>query len=55
MGGLFEPIGMGSITEVAYPPEMMNWMHADFQIDVENWLLINDLKTPVWHAQGSFF
>ena len=53
MGGLFDPIGMGSITEGASPPEMMNWMHADLQIEVEKRLLVDGLKTPVWHAQGS--
>ena len=33
--GLFEPIGMGSRTEGASSPEMMNRMHADLQIEVE--------------------
>ena len=36
MGRLFNPICMGSSTEGASPPEMMNWMHADLQIEVEN-------------------
>ena len=35
---------MGSRTEGAYPPEMMNCMHTDFQIEVEKWLLVDDLK-----------
>ena len=51
--GLFEPIGMGSRTEGASSPEMMNRMHADLQIEVEKWLLVDDWKTPVWRAQGS--
>ena len=55
MGRLFNPICMGSSTEGASPPEMMNWMHADLQIEVEKWLLVDDLKTPVWHAQGGVF
>ena len=55
MGGLFEPICMGSSTERAYRPEMVNWMHADLQIEVENRILTDDQKTPVGHAQGSFF
>ena len=42
MGGLFDPIGMGSSTEGAAPPEMMNWMQADFKIEVEKWLLVDD-------------
>ena len=53
MGGLFEPICMRSITEGVSHPEKMNWMHADLKIEVEKRLLIDDLKTPVWHAQGS--
>ena len=52
---LFETIGMGSRTEGAYTPEMMNWMHADLQIEVEKRLIVDDRKTPVWHAQGSIF
>ena len=44
---------MGSSTEGASPPEIMNWMHPDLQIEVEKWLLIDDWKKPVWHAQGS--
>ena len=55
MGGLFESICMGSSTEGASPPEMMNWMHTDLQIEFEKRLLIDDLKMPVWHAQGSIF
>ena len=42
MGGLFEPICMQSSTEGAYPPENMNWMHADLQIEVEKRLIIDD-------------
>ena len=42
LGGLFEPIGMGSSAEGSSPPEMMNWMHADLQIEVEKWPLIDD-------------
>ena len=55
MDGLFEPIGMGSCMEGASPPEMMNCMHADLQIEVEKWILVDDWKTPVWHDQGSIF
>ena len=55
MGGLFEPIGMGSSWEGSSSPEIMNRMHADLQIEVEKWLLINYLKMTVWHAQGSIF
>ena len=55
MGGLFEPICMRSSTEGASPPEKMNWMHADLQNEVEKRLLVDDYKTPVWHAQGSIF
>ena len=47
MGGLFEPICVVSNTEGASPPEMMNWMHADLQIEVEKRLLVDDLKTSV--------
>ena len=36
MGGFLELICMVSSTEGASPPEMMNWMHADFQIKAEN-------------------
>ena len=42
MGGLFKLIGMGSITEGSSPPEIMNWMHVDFQIEFEKWLLVDD-------------
>ena len=42
MGGLFEPICMRSSTEGASPPEKMNWMNADLQIEVKKRLLIND-------------
>ena len=35
MGGLFDPICMGSSTEGASSPEMMNRMHTDLQIEVE--------------------
>ena len=52
-GGLFDSICMGSSMEELSPPEMMNWMHADLKIEVEKRLLINDLKTLVWHTQGS--
>ena len=38
-----------------FPPEKMNWMHADLQIEVENRFLIDDWKTPVWHVQGQYF
>ena len=55
MGGLFEPICMQSSTEGVSPPEKTNWMHADLQIEVEKRLLIDDWKTPIWHAQGSIF
>ena len=55
MGNLFKPICMVSSTEGASPPELMNWMHADSQIGVEKRLLIDDLKTPIKHAQGSIF
>ena len=55
MGGLFEPIGMGSSMEGASPPEMMKLMHAYLKIEVEKWLHVDDLKMPVWHAQGIFF
>ena len=47
IGGLFKPIGMGSSMELEYPPEMMNWMHADFQIRVGKRLLVDYLKMPV--------
>ena len=36
MGGLFEPIRMQYSTKVASPPDKINWMHADLQIEVEN-------------------
>ena len=55
MDVLFETIGMGSRTEVASTPEMMNWMHADLKIEDEKRLIVDDRKTPVWHAQGSIF
>ena len=55
MGGLFELIHMRSRTEGASPPENMDRMHADLQIEVEKRLLVNDLKRPVWHAQCSIF
>ena len=55
MGGLFETICIGSSTEGASPPEIMNWMHADLQIEVEKLHLIDDLKTHDWYAQGSIF
>ena len=42
MGGLFESICMGYIIEGALPPAMMNWMHADLQIEVEKRHLIDD-------------
>ena len=42
MGGLFEPIGMGSSTEGASPPETMNCIHANLQNEVEKRLLVND-------------
>ena len=42
MGGLLEPVCMESSTEVASPPAMMNWMHADLQINVEKRLLVDD-------------
>ena len=35
MGGLLEPIGIGSSKKGTSPPEMMNWMHVDLQIEVE--------------------
>ena len=41
-GGLFEPICMVSSTEGASSPEIMNWMHADLQIEVEKRLLFDD-------------
>ena len=55
IGGLFDTICMGSSTEGASPPEMLNWMHADLEIEVEKRLLVDDWKTPIWHAQGSIF
>ena len=55
MGGLFELIYMGSSTEGESLPEMMNCMHVDLKIEIDKRLLINDRKTPVWHAQGSIF
>ena len=55
LGGLFKPICMGSSTEGVSPPEIINSMNADLQIEVEKRHLIDDLKTPVWHAHGSFF
>ena len=42
MGGLLYPIVMVSITEGEFPPEMMDLMHADLQIEVEKWLLTDD-------------
>ena len=42
MGGLFELISMQSSMEGASPPEIMNWMHADLQIEVEKQLLVDD-------------
>ena len=42
MGGLFKTICMGSSTEGASPPEMMNRIHADLQIEVEKRHLIDD-------------
>ena len=39
MGGLFNPIGMGSSTEGTSPPEIMNWIHADLKIEIENGFL----------------
>ena len=55
MGALFDPICMVSSTKGASPPEMINWMHANFKIEDEKWNLIDDRKTTVWHAQGSIF
>ena len=46
---------MGSSTEGASPPEMMNWMHMDLQIEFEKRILVGNLKTPAWNAQGSVF
>ena len=46
MGGLFEPICMVSCTEGAYPPEIINWMHSDFQIEVENGISLIIEKLP---------
>ena len=42
MGALFVTICMGSSTEGALPPETMNWMHADLQIEFEKRLLVDD-------------
>ena len=36
MGGLLKLICMRPSTEGVSPPEKMNWMHADLQIEVEN-------------------
>ena len=55
MGGLFDPICMWYITEGASPPKKMNLMHANLQIEVEERLLVDDWKMPIWHAQGSIF
>ena len=55
MGGLFELIGIGSSTEVAYPTEIMNWMHADFQIEVENGFLSMIEKRPSCMPRAVFF
>ena len=42
MGGLFDPICMLSSMEGESPPEMMNWMHTDFQIEVKKRHLVDD-------------
>ena len=55
MDGLLEPIRMQSSTEGASPPEKMNWMHTDLQIEVEKRLLIDDLKTPCLACPGQYF
>ena len=52
---MFEPIGMVSRTEVVSPPEMMNWMHADLQIEVENGFLFIIEKLPSGMPRAVFF
>ena len=42
MGSLFDTVCMESSTEGASPPEMMNCMHADLQIEVEKRILVDD-------------
>ena len=54
-GWFSEPICIRSSTEGLSPPVMMNWMHADLQIEVEKRHLIDDWKTAVWNAQESIF
>ena len=55
ISGLFEPTRMQSSTEGAFPPEKMNWMHADLQIEVEKQLHVEDLKTPRLACPGQYF
>ena len=55
MGGLFEPIRMRFITEEASPPEKMNFMHTDLQIEVEKQLLVDDWKNARLACPGQYF
>ena len=55
MGGLFDPICMLSSTEGASPPENMNRMHADLQIEVENSFSSMIEKRPSGMLRGSIF
>ena len=52
---MFEPICMGSSTEGASPPDMMDWMHVDFQIEVENGFSYMIEKRPMGMPRAVFF
>ena len=55
MGGLFEPIFMQSRMKGASPPEKMNWMHADLQIEVEKGFSSMIEKRPSGMPGAVFF
>ena len=55
ISGLFNPICMISSTEGESPPEMMNWIHTNLQIEVEKRLLIDDLKKFRLTCPGQYF
>ena len=45
---------MGSSTEGASPPDMMDWMHADLQIEVENGFSCMIEKRPIGMPRAVF-
>ena len=55
MGELFEPICIGYFMEGASPPEMISCKHSDIQAEVEEQLLVADLKNTRLEFPGQDF